>query len=440
MALEFTTQNNLDLPKKFGPASLRAEKGLFIMDVEGEFGEIGGQIAELSKGITDDYIMRYFRYLPEKLISHSIASHISVLIPPRLSNALYSLFYKRNKKNIGPKFEQYMESYCKAFDVDPREGLKTILFPDILHWLAGKSFTPMAMHHGCSGFFARGAASKDGKVIVGRNFDFYGRGIWNASQSITVVRNKGAVPYFWIGTLGVPFGGFAMNEAGICLMPFTNFCKDVSMKGQTLFSMVVEILETARNLDDAVRIVQSKDRIASLSFLLIDRAARDARVVGFSAHRTEVLNPVDDFLIRTNHYITDNMKETEVASFAWNRHSTARYTRLEQLIKENYGAVTPELAVKFMSDNFDPFEGRRRTVGDIVAATNNSMSIVLDSDNDSLYIAHGDYPVCQSDKFLGFSVKGIFKKGGSAALPNDLEGGKQLDENEKRALAHYEEA
>jgi hypothetical protein len=35
----------------------------------------------------------------------------------------------------------------------------------------------------CSGFFACGGATKGGKLLIGRNFDFFGRGVWNANNA-----------------------------------------------------------------------------------------------------------------------------------------------------------------------------------------------------------------------------------------------------------------
>lgn len=429
------------LPRSIGDSTLRGEKGIYIMDLKGGHEEMGAQMGGLVRGIVDAIVTKYYRDLPEKLIAHSYAGHLSRVLPPRIANAIYALFRRLNGNKLGDEMSGFIRSHCEAMDIDPREGVNALLFADILHYLAGKTFASMSPPGGCSGFFARDKATKDGKVVVGRNFDFFGRGIWNEHQTITVIRPRGKQAYFWVGSLGIPFGGFGLNEAGIALLTFTKFCRDVSLRGRPLMTICLEIMESAASLDDVVDIIARENRIASLSFLMVDTKTRDARVIGFSAKHMEILNPENDYLIQTNHYMTEEMMKLEVAPSAWLRHSRARITRLEHLLQENYGAIDPALAVKFMSDPVDPFEGRKRVVGDIIASTNNAMSLVLSPDDDAIYIAHGDFPVCHSDKFLGFRISALFKgEADASSSVADLPGAGHLDDIEKAAVLHYEDA
>jgi hypothetical protein len=427
------------LPRAAGGGSLRREKDIYIMDLRGGYDEMGVQMALLVRGIVDDYVTKYYRELPEKLISHSFVSHISRVLPPRIASALYGLFVRGSQSRLGPELRMFVESFYRTLDINPRAGVRAIFFADLLHYLAGRAFTPIAPPPACSGFFARGAATLGGKTIVGRNFDFYGRGIWNEHQTITVIRPRGQLAFLWVGSLGVPFGGFGINEAGIALMPHTNFTRDVTLRGRPLFQFVSEIFHTARSLDDVVEIVGRGTRCVGLSFLMVDTKAHDARAVGFSAHRMEVIEPKDDYLIRTNHYLTGEMKAVEVAPSAWSRHSNSRFMRLDQLIRDNYGSITPGLTVSFMSDTLDINEGRKRIVGDLIPASNNAMSVVLSPDDDAIHIAHGDYPVCHSDVFRGFRLSALFKGDAEVSMP-DLDGGHQLNGDEKAALFHFEEA
>ncbi len=438
MANEFDATTATPLPKTCGAGSLRKEKELYIMNISGSYTEMGEQMGTLARGILDDYVISYYRNIPELLIEHSVINNISRVLPPRIANLIYSLFVRLNQAALGDELKGFMKGYCEALGVSYKKGIDAMFFADILHYMAGKAFTPMAMP-GCSGFFARGAATKDGKMLLGRNFDFFGRGVWNTNQTLTIMRPAGGYAYMWVGTLGIPFGGFGINEAGISFCPFTNFNRDLLLKGRPLFPMCMEIMETASNLDEVVEIIGKEPRIAGLSFLVSDNRACDSRVVGFSANHMEILRPEEDYLIRTNHYRTDAMRSFEVAPRGWHRHSYARYIELDRLIKENYGNITPSHAVSFMSSVNDPFEDRKRIVGDLVAATNNCMSIVMSPEDDALYIAHGDFPVCHADTFYGYSLKALFAGEESASI-GDLPGGRQLDENERKALNYYEDA
>ncbi len=426
------------LPRNAGPASLRLEKGMFVMDMKGGFEEMGRQHGELVRGIVDDYVMNYYRDFIEKAVAHSPVSDISRSIPPRVARLLYYIFHKANKKTIGDEILQLQKGFTDALGIPNRDGERVILFADILHFLAGKAMAPMAMP-GCSGFFARGAATQGGKALLGRNFDFYGRGLWDVYQSIKVFHPAGSQSFLWIGALGIPVGGFAMNESGLCVMPFTNFMKDVGIKGRPLFTIIGQILQRATCLDEAVKVMESDRRIGGLSLLIVDTRAKDACVCGFTSNHMEIIRMENDFIVRTNNHVTEEMKKIQVAPTAWWRHSSARYMRLNELIKERYGRITKSDAVEFMSDCIDPRERRKRIVGDIVAAVNNAMSVVVASDDDTIYIANGRFPVCHADTFAGFKLSALFS-GASDIASDDLPGGRKLTPTEKIALWHYEEA
>jgi tetratricopeptide (TPR) repeat protein len=430
------------LPRKSGEASLKTEKGMLVMHLKGTYEEMGWQHGELVRGMLDDYVMQYYGNLIEALVAHSAVSEISRALPPRIAKLLYYIFHKANLKYIGEPLKQMQKGFTDALGLPEKSGQGVILFADILHFLAGRSMTPMAMPTlGCSAFFARGSATKDGKQILGRNFDFYGRGLWDTYQCVKVFHPAGSQAFFWIGAAGIPVGGFAMNQAGICIMPFTNFMKDVAISGRPLFTLAGEILSNAANLKDALRIMETGKRIGGLSFLICDTRACDAAVYGFTAHHAEIIRPEKDFLVRTNHHVSSEMKKLEVAPTAWWRHSTARYMRINELIREKYGKLTLDDAVSILSDFVDPRENRKRVAGDIVASTNNAMSIVLSPGDDSIYIANWSFPVCFSEKYFGLKLSALFEDGADTAEACDLTGGRgRLSEEESLALEHYEQA
>lgn len=441
MTKESISSAPFPLPRKSGPASLTSEKGMLVMHLKGTYEEMGRQHGELVRGVLDDYVMAYYRNLIEGLVAHSAVSEISRLLPPRIAKLLYYIFHKANKNNIGEPIKQLQKGFTDALGLPAKDGESVILFADILHFLAGRAMTPMAMPvMGCSAFFARGNATDGGKQMLGRNFDFYGRGLWDTYQCVKVFHPKDGQPFFWIGAAGIPVGGFAMNQSGICIMPFTNFIKDVAISGKPLFTLAGEILANATNLNEAIKIMEDGPRIGGLSFLIADTRACDAAVFGFTAHHREIIRPENDFLVRTNHHISEEMKKLQVAPTAWWRHSTARYMRITELIKEKYGKLTLDDAVSILTDFVDPREGKKRVVGDIVGAVNNAMSTVLSPGDDAIYISNGSFPVCFGEKYVGFKLSALFD-GKEASDAGDLAGGRQrLSDKEAAALEHYEQA
>ncbi len=434
------TENYFNLPRTYDAASLKMGKGgLYIMELSGGFEQMGRQHAELVRGITDDIVVKYYVDFLEKLVKHTPIGAIQWL-PPKIANMIYGLFVSMNKKNIGDLLLSHARGFVSQYGMSEKTLYKAVLFADILHFLAGKAMKNMCyMGDGCSCFMVRDKATKDGKMYVGRTFDFYGNGYWDEYQSLIVMKPDRGQKFLWVGTLGLPVGGFGENEAGIGVMMLTKFCTDVSLKGQLLFSMLMQTLSQAESLDDVKKLIEAKKRIGALTLFVYDKNRRDATAFAFSANRLEVNRPENDILVHTNHFITDKMKQIEVAPTPWSRHSNARYNRLESLFKANYGNVTIEDAVAAMADTFDYNEGRRRIVGDIVGAINNAHVAIAAPDDGAIYVARDKYPVCHSEKYYGYNVKALLTGKGNIEMP-DVENPNKLTDREKLAITLFNDA
>ena len=315
-----------------------------------------------------------------------------------------------------------------------------ILVPDIVHYLAGRAFITLAAPPMCSGFFASGNATKDGKLVIGRNFDFFGRGVWNTNNAIIVMHPEGGQRFCWLGALGVPASGQGINESGLMVGLHTKFTRDLRARGAPLFAIVRNVLADCQTLEEAIARITARPRICGLTLFVGDTRARTAAAVGFSARQAEVVRPENDLLVRTNHYTTGEMKRFEVTPHAWRANSYARFQRLTELLNEKRGALTAADVPLILSDCLDPFERRRRVTGSILAGTNNVQSIVLSPDDDALWLANGDYPVCHSERFLGFRLSALLAGDAVRYEIADLPGARQLSETEQAALVQYEQA
>jgi len=144
--------------------------------------------------------------------------------------------------------------------------------------------------------------------------------------------------------------------------------------------------------------------------------------------------------VRTNHYTTREMQRLEAAPHPWRANSCARFQRLTELLSGRRGRVAVEDLPVLLSDCVDPFEQRKRVTGNIVAEANNVQSIVISPDDDALWLASGDYPVCHSDCFHGFRISALLDGDADRYEMDDLRGARQLSDVERAALHEYEQA
>jgi tetratricopeptide (TPR) repeat protein len=162
--------------------------------------------------------------------------------------------------------------------------------------------------------------------------------------------------------------------------------------------------------------------------------------VGFSAKHVEVVRPKNDLLVQTNHYLTAAMQKLLVVPYPWQRNSHGRRKRLLDLLTAKHGKLTAADAPALLSDCWDVYEDRKRVTGNIVAGINNAQSLAMSPDEDALWLANADYPVCHSERFAGFRLSALLTGRADRYEIQDLPGGAQLGGVEREALQEYAEA
>ena len=432
-AFDELTPRELRLERAGG--TLVRRKGVYIVQLRGSYADMGRQHGELAAAVCGDVALQYMSGLVTKLVAHALPS-----VAGPIGGLLKWWFHLRNRGELGEDLRTHLQAMARAYGLDPVQVERVFLVPDIIHYLAGRSFAPLAAPPMCSGFFACDSATKDGKLLVGRNFDFFGRGVWNTNNAIILMHPERGQRFWWVGALGAPASGQGFNESGLVVGLHTKFNRDVRIQGAPIFAIVRDVLAECRTLEQAIARITAKPRICGLTLFVTDTRARTAAAVGFSARQAEIVRPENDVLVRTNHYTTGEMKRLEVAPHPWRANSYGRFQRLTELLRDKRGSLTAQDVPGLLSDCLDPFEQRKRVAGSIVAGTNNVQSFVLSPDEDALWLANGDYPVCHSGRFHGFRVSALLNGDAARYEIDDLPGAQQLSQTERAALAEYEQA
>jgi len=415
--------------------TLVRRKGVYIVHLRGSYAEMGRQHGELALATCGDVVPQYLNQLVRKLVAHAVPS----LATP-IAGLLKGMFHLRNRNGLGEDLRAHLGALAEVFGLDPILAERLFFVPDIFHYLAGRSFASLAPPPACSAFFACGSATRDGKQIIGRNFDFFGRGVWNTNNAIIVMQPKGGQRFCWLGALGVSASGQGFNESGLFVGLHTNFPNDLSIKGAPMFKIVHDVLAECATLDDAVACITARPRICGLSLFVADTRARTAAVVGYSANHAEVVGVQQGVLVRTNHYTTAEMQRFEVGPYPWRNDSSARFQRITEVLEEKRGVLTAGDVPSILSDRLNPFEHRKVLVGNSVAAMHNVQSMILSPDDDALWLAHGDLPVCHNERFLGFHLSALLDGDEGRYDIADLPGAGQLNEAERAAMNEYEQA
>lgn len=204
---------------------------------------------------------------------------------------------------------------------------------------------------GCTSFAAWGENSQDGSLILGRNLDFYAGDEFSEDKIVAFVKPDKGYPY-----MSVVWGGMIGNLSGMNLEGLTvtlNAGKsDVPLGAKTPISILArEILQYAKNIDEAVAIAKKREVFVSESIMIGSANDGKAVLIEVSPNKFGVYKVQNSTqLICSNHFQSNaykddkNNQETII-----NSHSQYRFERMEELLEENE-KINPEKASAILRD------------------------------------------------------------------------------------------
>jgi len=202
------------------------------------------------------------------------------------------------RKFIDADVLEELDACAEAAGVNKDDLLLAQLFGDAARGLGVRTF--------CSAFAAFGPATKDGKLIVGRNFDYAGFGLEDGLplilQEIPTGPEAGR-PFVTIGYAGILNGWTAMNADGLIASNNTLFGGKDRLEGMSTCFLLRKIVERARTVEEGVKIIETTPRACTTGMLVAGKNAKgqwDARFVEFDAESLAIVMPAEGKVLSTN--------------------------------------------------------------------------------------------------------------------------------------------
>ncbi|MCB0792702.1 MAG: acyl-CoA--6-aminopenicillanic acid acyl-transferase, partial [Flavobacteriales bacterium] len=210
---------------------------------------------------------------------------------------------------------------------------------------------------GCTSFAVWGDRTADGKLLVGRNFDFYMGEDFACDKVVLFMRPEQGHPFAeitWGGMMGAVSG---MNLAGLTVT--INAARSaIPFGARTPISLLArEILQYASTIDEAIAIAKERDVFVSEAILV--SSAKDARaaVIEKAPDGMGVYDPDSGAVVCANHYQSkrfrdsapnlENIKQSD---------SMGRYRRMWDLLND-HPRMGPTDAAEILRDRMGP-DGR----------------------------------------------------------------------------------
>jgi isopenicillin-N N-acyltransferase like protein len=386
----------------------KSKSGLFELYVAGEPFEMG----VINGKLTKELVVRQEDHFSEQ---------INKMVPSSFTrnNLKYLIgWFNRNLDNI-IKEEYRDEIFGVSESASEKYQYLGTNYQRILNYHAahdiGHALQNLALV-GCTSFGTWDNKSEDSTMIIGRNFDFY-VGDKFAEEKIVAFFNPTRGHKFmtvtWGGFIGAVSG---MNEEGLSVT--INAAKsDYPLASATPVSIVTrEILQYAKNIEEAVAIAKKRNMFVSESFLVASAADNKAVIIEKTPIAIDVYDPRKDFIVCTNHFqsgglanLQKNVEQIKESA------SPYRYERLMELLEAN-GKNTVEKTVQILRDrrgvhNANIGEGNEKAINQLIA----HHSVVFEPQKRIVWVSTAPW---QLGKYIAYDLKKIFALQG---LKQDIE-------------------
>ena len=204
---------------------------------------------------------------------------------------------------------------------------------------------------GCSSFAAWNSKTPDGKLVIGRNFDFYAGDDFAKNKIISFVKPNSGIPFMTVTWGGMIGAASAMNVNGLTVT--LNAGKsDMPLIAKTPISLLArEIIQYASTIKEAIAIAKKSSVFVSESIMIGSAVDNKAILIEISPKNFGVYD-VDNTnqLICSNHFQSDAYSDDKNNSkHILESHSKYRFDKMTELFDEN-NTITPNKAVEILRE------------------------------------------------------------------------------------------
>lgn len=262
---------------------------------------------------------------------------------------------------------------------------------------------------GCTSFAAWGNSTEDGKLLIGRNFDFYAGDAFSEEKMILFIAPDSGYKHAmvtWAGMIGTVSG---MNEAGLTIT--INAGKSsIPLKARTPISLLArEILQYASTIEEAATIADKRKVFVAESMLVGSAEDGQAALIEVAPKKLGIymLNGEQTRLICTNHFQSSAFRNDRKNNrHMQESHSVYRYQRIRELMT---GAppLTPALAADFLRNraglhNSSIGLGNEKAINQLMA----HHAVIFKPEERLMWVSARPY---QLGAFVAYDLKEVFR-------------------------------
>jgi len=365
----------------------------------------------LERGLTNGQLTRELLEKQEA----AFLSNVQQWIPSRFRQRLLQGFIKFFGRSLD---EHIPEEYLAEIYGISRSSADTYhsiapAYPRLLYFHAahdiGHALQDLALV-GCSSFAAWGDQTADGKLLIGRNFDFYAGDEFSEDKIVAFVNPDSGYKHAfvtWAGMIGAVSG---MNEHGLTVT-INAGRSNVPFRAKTPISLLTrEILQYATTIEEAIRIAAQRPVFVSESILVGSAADGQAALIEVSPRKFGVhtAEPGSNLVVCTNHFQSDayrtdkkNLRQMEES------HSRYRFNRMHELLGAGQPLTPPEAAAVLRDrDGLDGVglgHGNEKAINQLLA----HHAVIFQPADRLMWVSANPY---QLGEFVAYDLDEVFRR------------------------------
>lgn len=330
--------------------TLRIYKNNYLLKNKQNLWELYSQGNPYQLGLTSGALLEKLYKKQDSIFYQKISSFVPSQRKQKILFHFLKWFNRDIDKNIIPEYQaelygisHYSDTVFNRYIPAYQRSMYLHAAHDIGHALQD------LMLVGCSSLVVWGNKTPDGKLLIGRNLDFYVGDDFAQNKLISFVKPSSGIPFMsvsWAGMIGVVSG---MNYEGLTVT--INASKsDIPFKAKTPISLLCrEILQYASTLEEAVEIAKKRSVFVSENILVASAKDKKAIIIEISPRKIDVFeSPNYDNLICTNHFQSDGyLSDKKNIKQIKETHSFYRYQKIQELLQKS-NKISPEYMAEIL--------------------------------------------------------------------------------------------
>ena len=330
--------------------TLRIYKNNYLLKNKQNLWELYSQGNPYQLGLTSGALLEKLYKKQDSIFYQKINSFVPSQRKQKILFHFLKWFNRDIEKNIIPEYQaelygisHYSDTVFNRYIPAYQRSMYLHAAHDIGHALQD------LMLVGCSSLVVWGDKTPDGKLLIGRNLDFYVGDDFAQNKLISFVKPSSGIPFMsvsWAGMIGVVSG---MNYEGLTVT--INASKsDIPFKAKTPISLLCrEILQYASTLEEAVEIAKKRSVFVSENILVASAKDKKAIIIEISPRKIDAFeSPNYDNLICTNHFQSDGyLSDKKNIKQIKETHSFYRYQKIQELLQKS-NKISPEYMAEIL--------------------------------------------------------------------------------------------